>query len=95
MKWQFVVIHTVCQTEILALPDSGVTNTPSVKMCPQTSCLSVCFHMNTLTYLLIYLLNYLLTYLLTHSLTYLLTAWSIVLLEKLTGSQLVKKFPAF
>jgi len=26
---------------------------------------------------------------------YLLTPWSIVLLEKLTGSQLVKKFPAF
>jgi hypothetical protein len=78
MKWHFVVIHTVCQTEILTLPDSGVTNTPSVKMCPQTSCLSVCLHINTLTYLLIYLL----TYSLTHS----LTAWSIVLLEKLTGS---------
>ena len=28
-------------------------------------------------------------------LTYLLTAWCIVLLEKLTGLQLVKKFPAF
>ena len=28
-------------------------------------------------------------------LTYLLTPWSRVLLEKLTGSQLVKKFPAF
>ena len=27
--------------------------------------------------------------------TYLLTAWSEVLLEKLTGFQLVKKFPAF
>jgi hypothetical protein len=27
--------------------------------------------------------------------TYLLTPWSTVLLEKLTGSQLVKKFPAF
>ena len=27
--------------------------------------------------------------------TYLLTPWSRVLLEKLTGSQLVKKFPAF
>jgi len=26
---------------------------------------------------------------------YLLTPWSIVLLEKLTGLQLVKKFPAF
>jgi hypothetical protein len=32
---------------------------------------------------------------LTYSLTYLLTPWSIVLLEKLTGLQLVKKFPAF
>jgi hypothetical protein len=34
------------------------------------------------------------TYLL-NLLTYLLTPWSRVLLEKLTGSQLVKKFPAF
>ena len=31
----------------------------------------------------------------THSLTYLLIPWSRVLLEKLTGFQLVKKFPAF
>jgi len=30
-----------------------------------------------------------------HLLIYLLTQWSRVLLEKLTGSQLVKKFPAF
>jgi len=30
-----------------------------------------------------------------HILTYLLTPWSRVLLEKLTGRQLVKKFPAF
>ena len=30
-----------------------------------------------------------------HILTYLLTPWCRVLLEKLTGSQLVKKFPAF
>ena len=33
-------------------------------------------------------------YLLIYLLTYLLTPWSRVLLEKLTGSQLVKKFPA-
>ena len=33
--------------------------------------------------------------LLTYLLTYLLTPWSGVLLEKQTGSQLVKKFPAF
>ena len=41
----------------------------------------------------------LLTYLLTHSLTYLLTnlltPWCRVLLEQLTGLQLVKKFPTF
>ena len=37
----------------------------------------------------------LLTYLLNYLLTYLLTPWSRVLLEKLTGSQLVKKFPTF
>jgi hypothetical protein len=43
------------------------------------------------------LLTYLLcTYLLiTYVRTYLLTPWSRVLLEKLTGSQLVEKFPAF
>ena len=35
--------------------------------------------------------HYLLTYLLTHS----LTPWCRVLLEKITGLQLVKKFPAF
>jgi len=33
-------------------------------------------------------------YLLTYLLTYLLSPWSRVLLEKLTGFQLVKKFPA-
>ena len=42
-----------------------------------------------------YLLTYLLTHLLTYSLTHSLTPWSTVLLEKLTGSQLVKKFNAF
>jgi len=46
-------------------------------------------------YLLTYLLAYLLTNLLTYLLTYLLIPCSRVLLEKLTGSQLVKKFPAF
>jgi len=40
-------------------------------------------------------INYLLTYVLTYLLTYLLTPWSRVLLEKLTGLQLLKKFPAF
>ena len=39
--------------------------------------------------------QYLLTYLLTHSLTYFLTPCSTVLLEKLAGSQLLKKFAAF
>ena len=49
----------------------------------------------SLTYLLTsYLLTHLLTYLLAYSLTYLLTPWCRVLLEKLTGSQLVKKYPA-
>jgi len=43
---------------------------------------------HTVKYLLTYLLNYFLTYLL-------LTICSRVLLEKLTGSQLVKQFPAF
>ena len=48
-----------------------------------------------LTYLLTYLHNYPLTHILTYLLPYLLTPWSKVLLEKLTGFQLVKKFPAF
>jgi hypothetical protein len=35
MKWQFVITQTICQTEIPALLDSWVTNTPSVKiLCP-------------------------------------------------------------
>ena len=52
-------------------------------------------HTYLLTYSLIYLLTYLPTYLLTYLLTYLITSWSRVLLEKLTGFQPVKKFPAF
>ena len=35
------------------------------------------------------------TYNVTPTITYLLTAWSRVLLEKLTGFQLLKQFPAF
>ena len=46
-----------------------------------------------LMYLLTYIHTYLLTYLFTYLLTYLLTPCSRVLLERLTGSQLVKKFP--
>ena len=48
-----------------------------------------------LTNLFTYLLACLLTYFLTYLLTYLLTQWYRVLLEKLNGFQLVKKFPAF
>ena len=44
------------------------------------------------TYILSYLLTYILTYLLTHSLTHSLTHGQ-VLLENLTGFQLLKKFP--
>jgi len=35
MKQRFVVTHTIRQTEILALVDSCVTNTPSVKIYTQ------------------------------------------------------------
>ena len=50
------------------------------------------FHVNVLyNYKTTNILNVITTYLLT----YLLTPWSRVLLEKLTGSHLVKKFPAF
>jgi len=48
----------------------------------------------TYTYLLTHSLIHTLTHLLTHLLTYLLTPWSKVL-QKLTGFQLVKKFPTF
>ena len=64
-----------------------VTGCPTWK---QVSDLSVRVHC-----LLIYLLTYSLTFLLTYLLTYLLTPWSTVLLEKLTGLQIVKKLPAF
>jgi len=42
-----------------------------------------------------YLITYLHTYLHTYLLIYLLTPWCRVLLEKLTGLQLVKKFSAY
>jgi len=42
-----------------------------------------------------YIHAYIHTYILTYLFAYLLTPWSRVLLEKLTGVQLVKKFPAF
>ena len=45
-----------------------------------------------ITYLLTQLITHLLTQSLTHSLTYLLTVWKALLLAKLTGFQLVKKF---
>ena len=48
-----------------------------------------------LTYLITYILNYLLPYLFTYLLTYLLSPSHRVFLDKLTVSQLVKKFPAF
>ena len=60
-----------------------------------TKTLYVIKHMYLLTYWLACLLTYIVTYLRTYLLTYLLPPWSRVLLEKLTGLQLVKKFPAF
>ena len=48
-----------------------------------------------LPFYLTYSRTYLLIYLLIQSLTRLFSPWSRVLLEKLFGSQLVKKFPAF
>jgi hypothetical protein len=51
---------------------------------------------HSLTSVPTYLLTHSLIYILTHSLTnLLLTSWSRVLLEKLTSSELVKKFPTF
>jgi len=60
------------------------------------ACLLACLMVACLlTYLLTHSLTHLLTHSLSHSLTHSLTPWSGVLLEKLTGSQVVKKFPAF
>jgi hypothetical protein len=47
MKWQFVVTHTIQQTEIPVSQDSWVANTPSVKvLCPRNNCLSLYFRKN-------------------------------------------------
>ena len=47
MKWQVVITHTICQTEILALLDTLVTNTPSNKiLCQQKNGLSFYSHKN-------------------------------------------------
>ena len=55
-----------------------------------------CVPLSVVSDLLCSLKMYILKYLyLSHLHTYLLTPWSRVLLEKLTGSQLVKNFPAF
>jgi hypothetical protein len=43
MKQQFVVTHTIHQTEIPALLDSWVKNTPSVKVYPQRIACSYIF----------------------------------------------------
>ena len=49
MKQQFVVTHTIRQTEIPALPDSWIKNTLSAKkLCTQTkNCLNFYFRKNT------------------------------------------------
>ena len=46
MKEQIVVTHTIRQTEIPALLDSWVTNTPSVKIYPQRNCFCLYFRKN-------------------------------------------------
>ena len=56
-------------------------------------CIYIYTHIHT--YIHIYLLTYFLTYLHIYLLTYLLTPWSRVLLDNLTGLQLVKEFPTF
>ena len=46
MTQTFVVIHTIRQTQIPALLDSSVTNTPCVKMlCPKQNGFSLYFHL--------------------------------------------------
>jgi len=56
MKQQFVVIHTIRQKEIPALPDTWVTNTSSAKMLyPQKNSFYLYFRKN-ITYLSVGLL---------------------------------------
>ena len=58
MTQQTAVTHTLRQTEIPALPDSSVTNTPSIKLlCPQQNCLSAYFRKKTITCLSVCLLR--------------------------------------
>jgi len=47
MKRQIVLTHTVHQSVILALPDSWVTNTPSVKMLQPLKIACSYFYINT------------------------------------------------
>jgi hypothetical protein len=47
MKQQFVVTHTIRQTEVTALQDRWVANTPCAKLlCPQKKLLSLYFRKN-------------------------------------------------
>ena len=49
MERQFVVAHTIRRTEIPALLDSWVTNTPSLKMlCPQKKKISLYVRQNVI-----------------------------------------------
>jgi len=60
----------------------------------QYACVYICVY--TYTYIQLYIYVYMYIYIYTHThITYLLTPCSRVLLEKLIGSQLVKKFPTF
>jgi len=44
MKQQSFVTHTICQTEIITLLDSWVTNAPSIKiLCPPKNGISLYF----------------------------------------------------
>ena len=84
--WAEIVL-VVSSTAVTVYTDTNWYN-----FCNFASYPLICF----VIYLLVftYLLTYLHTDLPTALLTYLLTLWSRVLLEKLIGSQLVKKFPA-
>ena len=65
---------------------------PEILSFSPVPCLSNCLILH-ISYIYIYeiIRNFVITYLYTYLLTYLLTPWSRVRLEKLTGSQVVKK----